>query len=84
MVEGNGVQTSNLCYLHLILRSIVKERVGGMESTLYAVPYEGVIQVHGCVWWCLNIESALSAIDLRPIVKVRVGVTGICIICSPV
>ena len=55
-----------------------------MESALSAIPFESVIQIHGCGWWCSNIASALSALDLRPMVKVRMGVSGICAVCSPI
>ena len=36
-----------------------------MESALSAVPFERVIEVCGFGWECLNVESALSAFDLK-------------------
>ena len=36
-----------------------------MESALSAVPFERVIEVCGFGWICVNIESALSASDLK-------------------
>ena len=36
-----------------------------MESALSAVPFERVIVVCGYGWVCVNIESALSAFDLK-------------------
>ena len=36
-----------------------------MESVLSAVPFERVIEVCRFGWGCVNIESALSAFDLK-------------------
>ena len=46
-------------------RVIKVEEWLSIESALSAVPFKGVHQVCGFWWGCVNIESALSAIDLK-------------------